>query len=799
MKGLRVIPHATLNNSNMKDLAKALHQPKRYTERYNFACLDTLLKEGEPLPIKRIFQKGSIKKLTKAKENTDLVLLQNTFIYEIQITKENIEFILLNRDLDNVRKTYSKYVDKIKFSDNIIDYKIPINDDMSVVEMITKEHFLFSLKTSSRSLEPLKYILDLKRLLKDDEYFIYQVILEPLDMEWWTSYNQAYKKFKDGTMPKKFEFKLKDIFNIFGNITLDIALELLYCFEEIIFGPDGVEKIDTTDDSVSIIKKDEGLKRATKAKGTEKGFETSIRGIAYSKSESRREFLLEQFSNCFGCMDLDNRLEMRTIKKNKDNMNRIKNRELFWYPLNNSKMILSVSEVEHLLQLPQATLQKELGIERLDYAEIKVVKELLEGYIPIGHIYGGKGEAYWSRIKDLLCLSKAIVAVKGAGKSKYFENYVYNAYKGGDCVIYFDYIENNANAWEVAKHIPDKDVIVLDLSKGFTFDYPELDISTIPKDGEYERNIKRFASDYCMLMEKFINTINTGDAQSLTANMRNILIAACSLTFLAGFTDMYSIYKVLTNYRFRYTIVNKVKEMNIYREDDFRFDVMRSLDEVKASKKGTKIVTTTVGTNDKADRVLDRFNALMRDSRTEEMLLGIDRNNVNFVDIFEQNKVVLVLMPEDYFTDYELKDIVMTYFLSRMKLAGQKRAALIKDREKRKVVHIMLDEIHQLDNSTNLMIKNIAEDRKFRTTYVFTCQFLKQFGKLWDALKGTGCNFMLLAGCEKENFTLLKEEIGSNFELNDLIKMPAFHSLNIVRGREKTITTFITKLPPELK
>ncbi|MZK53865.1 hypothetical protein [Clostridium beijerinckii] len=799
MKGLKIIPHSTLDNTNIKDLVKALHNPMRYIERYNFDCLDKLLEEGKSVPVKKLFRRGSIKKLLKEKEDTDLLVLQNTFIYEIQITKENIEFLLLNRDLNKVKKIYSKYIDKIKFNDNIVNYQIPINNDVSVAEMVNREHFMFSLKTTIRSLEPLKYILDLKRNLKEDEMFIYQVIIEPLNTDWWTAYTKAYKNFKDGKMPKKFQLKLKDIFNIFGNITLDLALELLYCFEEIIFGADGVEKIDTTDDDVSVMKREKGLSNSTIRKGTEKGFETAIRGIAYSKSEARREFLLEQFSNCFGCMDLDNNLVMRKIKNTKDNMKRIANRELFWNPINDSKFILGVSELEHFLQLPQVTLQKELGMERLDFAEIKLAKELLEGYIPIGHIYGGKGIAYWSKIKDLLCLSKAIVAVKGAGKSKYFENYVYNAYKGGDCIIYFDYIENNQNAWEVAKHIPKNDVITLDLSKGFTFDYPELDINTIPKDDEYNRNIKRFASDYCMLMEKFINTINTGDAQPLTANMRNILIAACSLTFLAGFTDMYSIYKVLTNYRFRYTVVKKVKEMKIYHDDDFRFEVMKSLDVMADSKKGSKTTNTVIGTNDKADRVLDRFNALLRDSRTEEMLLGIDRNNVNFVNIFEQNKVVLVLMPEDYFTDYELKDIVMTYFLSRMKLAGQKRAALIKDREKRKVVHIMLDEIHQLDNSTSLMIKNIAEDRKFRTTYVFTCQFLKQFGRLWDAVKGTGCNFMLLAGCEKENFTLLKEEIGSNFELNDLIKMPAFHSLNIVRGREKTITTFMSKLPEELK
>ena len=261
---------------------------------------------------------------------------------------------------------------------------------------------------------------------------------------------------------------------------------------------------------------------------------------------------------------------------------------------------------------------------------------------------------------------------------------------------------------------------------------------------------------------------------------------------------MYSIYKCLTDHRFRHIVISKVKELNIYREDDFRLSVLADLDEKTVSKKGNSYVS---GTNDKADRVLDRFGALLSDSRTEEMLMGIDRNNINFVDIFEQNKVILILMPEDYFTSYELKDIVMTYFLSRMKLAGQKRASLIKEREDRKVVHIMLDEIHQLNNSASLMIKNMAEDRKFRTTYVFACQYLKQFDKLklWESLKGTGCHYMFLAGTEKENFIMLKEEIGNNFSIDELIHMPIRHSLNVIRGQEKSITTFITKLPPMLK
>ncbi|MGL4308765.1 MAG: hypothetical protein ACRCUM_04215 [Mycoplasmoidaceae bacterium] len=791
MKGLKVIPHNTLSNGNIKDLAKALHQPVAYTDRYNFKVVDILRKEGEPIPLQKIFKKGAIKKALSSKEKSDLIILQNNFVYEIEITKKNIEFRLLDRDIEKVKKIYSKYIEKIKFSDKVQNYDLDINKNISVVEMNNKEHFMFSLKTSNKGLEPLKYILDLKRILKENEKFIYQVILQPIDSDWWESYSQAYVKFKAGNMPKKLQFKLKDIFKATGDITLNIALELLYCGEEILFGADNVQRIDTSEDSVMQIKREKGLKRATLEKGTEKGFEVAIRGICYSSSENRREFILKQFSNCFGCLDLDNSLISKSVKLNKDNTNRIKNRELFWHPLNDSKMILGVSEVQNLLQLPQITLQKELNIERLEFHEEKLTKELQQGYIPIGHVYGGKSIAYWSKIKDLLTLSKIFCGIKGSGKSKYTENYVYNAFKGGDCVIYFDYIENNENAHEVASKVPAKDVITLDLSRGFTLNYPELNLDLIEKDEDYIRNIKAIASDYSDLIARFINTINLDLADELSTNMNNILNAASTFTFIAGYNQIYNIYEILTNHNFRKKVITEVQALEFYNKNDFRYAILESLNEY--DKKG-KII----GTNNKADKVIARFSTLLRNSKTEEMLMGIDRNNINFAEIFEQNKLVLVLLPESYFNNYEIKDMVITYFLSRMWLAALNRAAKVKDREKRKVVHIILDEIHQLENSTSLMLKNIAEDRKFRTTYVFTCQYLKQFGKLWESVKGSGCNYMLLAGTEKDNFEMLKEEIGSKFSLEELMNLPSFHSLNIVRGREKTLTTFISELPKEL-
>ncbi|EOR20564.1 hypothetical protein A500_16275 [Clostridium sartagoforme AAU1] len=95
MKGLKIIPHSTLKNDNIKDLVKALYKPKPYTERYNFTCIDKFMEEGKPINLKNLVRKDIVKKLLESKEDTDLLILQNNFIYEIEMTSKNIEFRIL--------------------------------------------------------------------------------------------------------------------------------------------------------------------------------------------------------------------------------------------------------------------------------------------------------------------------------------------------------------------------------------------------------------------------------------------------------------------------------------------------------------------------------------------------------------------------------------------------------------------------------------------------------------------------------------------------------------------------------
>lgn len=57
---------------------------------------------------------------------------------------------------------------------------------------------------------------------------------------------------------------------------------------------------------------------------------------------------------------------------------------------------------------------------------------------------------------------------------------------------------------------------------------------------------------------------------------------------------------------------------------------------------------------------------------------------------------------------------------------------------------------------------------------------------------------MLLAGSDKVNFKLLSEEL-TPYEMEDLLHLERFHSLNLVPDEKGVLKPFITKLPQKLK
>lgn len=63
-----------------------------------------------------------------------------------------------------------------------------------------------------------------------------------------------------------------------------------------------------------------------------------------------------------------------------------------------------------------------------------------------------------------------------------------------------------------------------------------------------------------------------------------------------------------------------------------------------------------------------------------------------------------------------------------------------------------------------------------------------------DDMKSVGFSYMLLAGSDKVNFKLLSEELHP-YEVEDLLNLERFHSLNLVSDEKGILRPFITKLP----
>lgn len=156
---------------------------------------------------------------------------------------------------------------------------------------------------------------------------------------------------------------------------------------------------------------------------------------------------------------------------------------------------------------------------------------------------------------------------------------------------------------------------------------------------------------------------------------------------------------------------------------------------------------------------------------------------INFTDLFNQNKVILIKMPQRKFPANHIKDALVTFFLNKMWLAKLIQGDTT---DKPGMIHVITDEIHQVPTAARFISEKITEVRKFGLDMVFTVHYLKQFKSLLESIKSSGVSYMLLAGTEEENIKMLEKEI-SPFTIEEVLNLKKFHSLNIIKGNDKPI------------
>jgi len=294
----------------------------------------------------------------------------------------------------------------------------------------------------------------------------------------------------------------------------------------------------------------------------------------------------------------------------------------------------------------------------------------------------------------------------------------------------------------------------------------------------------------------FIDSVNA-EGIALSSKMRRMLSAASNVVYLQDNTSIGDVIKCLTDYEVRHDYIKYVETLS---EDGKKYfksmtNTLKELDEIKDTiDKQTKqlINREIVGTKDsKIEGILDRVNLIEENIYLKYMFNMSCENNIDFVEAMNNGKVVLIKMPEDKFNNKMVKNVLVTFFTSKIVLATKLRGAKF---EKPSRTNVFYDEITQSSTSEIVVASVLAQLRKFGTKIIISAHYLGQLNtRLKNEIKASGSSYLLLQGADKKNFDELKEEL-SPYELDDLLNMKQYHAMCLMRY-EKGYGKFIVKLP----
>jgi len=455
---------------------------------------------------------------------------------------------------------------------------------------------------------------------------------------------------------------------------------------------------------------------------------------------------------------------------------------------------LSTDECHNFLQLPGRELLEEHGcIEKIDTFESELPEELQQGVMCIGtNTYRGEQQpAYLTTDKDFKNLVLTIIGPTRAGKTKLIGNLSRDGLAHKETTILFDFCGNAELSEEVASVIENTKVLNIDCSDFSTIQglgYNEV----TPKDDNVFETYKCAKTKTSQLMT-LVNSVNSDDGE-LKARMERYLEAAAVVVFLQD-GPIRDVFSVLQDFRIRQQyIINSPKEQTENLEE-----YILALEELDEWSRGTKDnPPEVVGTKTSfIQGILNRVSKLKQNTYMELMLKKDCINNINLVEEMQKSQLICIKMPEVMFSTEQEKDMYATYWLTKIWGALQKRKWDITEEEKRVKVNIVFDELYQVPNCQEFLRSKLSQIAKFTCKPIISCHYLGQISIIRNELKAANSSYLLIAGCDKDNFKELKSELYP-YQEEDLLNLKRFQSLNLIKY-EGGYAKFITQLPKPIK
>ncbi|WP_366160521.1 hypothetical protein ABXS71_16705 [Bacillus infantis] len=638
-----------------------------------------------------------------------------------------------------------------------------------------------SLSTDRRNSDLLHSKLNVVDVMEEgDKAGIFYNFLPTSHFTWRSSYEATLRKVKKNIPVDRnkmgLTYVIKLTFGLLASIVDDIGEAL-----------GGENKHKNTNKGMEVFEKTlewmnggRSISESTRRKANAAILETQIAVISESSNAIRRRNTARSLAQSFETVADDNRLTFK----------RLKSFQYDDYKIKADTNKVGDEEAQNFLALAgRDILEKYNFIDKVETLETEVPEDLRYGDMRIGTstFRGHRQEAFLSTDNEFKYLSLILIGPNRAGKSTLMGNLAHDAVGKGECTILFDFIGNCELSEEVAACFPKDKVLNVecnDFEKLQGLGYNEVEVSQDPFI-QYD-NAKKQTTQLLTL----INSINAADTH-LSPKMERYLTSAALIVFILG-GSIRDVFQVLQSHVERHQFLGKVPANQ---QDNLWESKMALLELDELSKEGlvqgTKL-NLIVG-------IIDRLNKLKSNTFMELMLKKSSAENFNLIEEMQKSQLICFKMPEHMFTTDNEKDIYTTYWMTKIWMALQMRKMKYKgSRNSMTKVNLLIDELYQVENTEKFLTSKLSRLPKFNIKPILSCHYLNQIKTIRPELRSASASYMLVAGCDKENFKELQEELRP-FELEDLMQLKRFHSLNLIKTKDG-YGRFITKLPgPILK
>jgi hypothetical protein len=692
--------------------------------------------------------------------------------YYIYIEKTKVEFYFIVPETH-----FNLYKDKIidVWQNKITIVVVPeiplFNNECTKFYMTYKKEDAMSLSCDKRNNVLLNSLLTKVHIMEEgDKVGVFYNFAPTYQKNWRVKYDKTITKLKDDLPISKNKLNALYIANmllLYISKLCDVILDALS------FGNKKVVEVKKI--------KDLYLSDDTRRKRDEQIIDTQILCFSYSECKSREYNNALSICESYECLDNDNRIVFKKYKGSKVNMfdTRIKNAEVFK---------VQPREGQNFISLPgRELLEEHKIIQHTDVLESEIPNELRTGIICIGeNTYKGTiSRAFLPTGKNERNLSLIIIGPTRSGKSTLISNISNDARKGGECTIIFDFCANCELSDSVCNdvgNVLNVDCSDFDKLQGLGYNEADISISKISAMEQY-KNAKIKTTQLITL----IDSVNSDD-RDLKAKMNKFLTAAALVVFISN-GSVKDVFMVLQDYKIRHYYISKITNEYLEFYDEY-INVLNELDDMDNKKKvvGTKYNTAIIG-------IMDRVGQLKQNTYMELMLKKDCKNNFNLIEEIQKNQIICFRMPEHMFTNESEKDPYCTYWMSKIWLAVKMRNAYIPKEEHVKL-NVIIDELSQVPHCEEFVRSKLSQMAKFNCKMIFSCHYLNQIKIIREELKSASATYMLISGCNKDNYKELKEELDP-YTLDDVLRLKKHYSLNLVKADEGYVK-FVTKLPKPL-